>query len=49
MKLYCVVYRVCGIYYRYRCSAKTKAQARKFCKEDLNLTSNDIVEAEEER
>lgn len=48
MKLYCVVYRVYGIYYRYRCSAKTKVQAKKFCKEDMNVTSNDIVSIEEE-
>ena len=46
MKRYCVVYRVDGIHYRFRCYAKTKAQARKECKESMLCT--EIVEVYEE-
>ena len=48
MKRYCVVYIVCGIHYRYRCYATSKRDAKRMCKEDLNLSYKDIDEVYEE-
>ncbi len=48
MKRYCVVYKVCGIHYRFRCYAKNKTVARKECKEAMLLSCKDIVEVYEE-
>ena len=45
-KCYCVVYRVYGIYYRYRCTAKTKTEAKKYCRE--NVFPEEIIEVYEE-
>ena len=42
MHNFVVVYRVYGIHYRYRCSCKTKAQAKKQCRE--NMFPDEIVE-----
>lgn len=45
MKRYCVVYlSPGGMHYRYRCTAKNKTEARRFCKEDLGVSDKDIVE-----
>lgn len=45
MKRYCVVYlSPGGMHYRYRCTAKNKTEARRFCKEDLGISDKDIVE-----
>ena len=48
MKRYCVVYIVFGIHYRYRCSAKNKREARKYCREAMGITDRQIVDVEEE-
>ncbi len=48
MKTYCVVYKVTGIYYRYRCNAKNKREAKKLCCEYMGVSKADIEEAYEE-
>ena len=48
MKTYCVVYRVYGIYYRYRCNAKNARQAKLMCCEYMGVERTDIEEAYEE-
>ena len=48
MKTYCVVYRVYGIYYRFRCCAKNKKQARLECRDAMWCKDKDIVEVYEE-
>lgn len=48
MKRYVVVYMVCGIHYRYRCSAKNKREAEKSCIEMMGVTKKDIKETYEE-
>lgn len=35
MKFYCVVYMICGMTYRYRCSARNKRDAIKQCRENM--------------
>ena len=45
MKRYCVVYLSAGgMHYRFRCSANSKREAKKICKESLGITDKDIVE-----
>lgn len=47
MKLYCVVYQSEScMHYRFRCSAKTKSEARAKCRESLGKVK--IVEVYEE-
>lgn len=48
MKLYCVVYLVCGTHYRYRCSAQNKKEARKMCHDAMGCRYKDIVDIYEE-
>ena len=48
MKNYCVVYKVYGIYYRYRCNAKKTRDAYKMCCEYMGCSLKDIVEVYEE-
>ena len=49
MKFYCVVYLSCGgIHYRFRCTARNKREAKKFCIDCLAVKSKDIVEVYEE-
>ena len=49
MKEYCVVYLSAGgIHYRFRCSARTKADARKECHNALGVKYRDITEVYEE-
>lgn len=45
MKIYCVVYLVCGIHYRFRCSANNARDAKKQCIECMGCNRKDIVEA----
>lgn len=48
-KNYCVVYLSCGgIHYRFRCTARNKREAKKFCIDCLAVKSKDIVEIYEE-
>lgn len=42
--LYCVVYKICGIHHRYRCFAKNAREARRFCRNAMNVKDKDIVE-----
>ena len=44
MKLYCVVYFTDTFHYRFRCSAKTKTEAKRQCVECLGIKYKDIVE-----
>lgn len=49
MKRYCVIYlSPGGMHYRFRCSAKSKSEAKKICKIALGITNSDIVEVEVE-
>lgn len=49
MKQYCVVYlSPGGMHYRYRCSAKNKREAQKFCREAMGVSYEQIVDVEEE-
>lgn len=41
---YCVVYRVYGIFYHYRCYCKNSRQAKKWCRENMGVTNDDIWE-----
>lgn len=48
-KSYVVVYLSCGgIHYRFRCTARNKKEARKFCADCLGVKHKDIVEVYEE-
>ena len=47
MRSYIVVYRVAGVHYRYRCTAKNKMDARRQCCEAMGITMKDIVSVEE--
>lgn len=48
MRMYVVVYlSEGGMHYRYRCYAKSKAEARKICRKALGI-DNKIVEVENE-
>ena len=46
MKFYTVTYIVCGIHYTYRCTAKTKAEAKKNCHKAMGVKYKDITECE---
>lgn len=49
MKRYIVVYlSEGGIHYRYRCSAKSKWEARKICRTNMGITDKKIIEVYEE-
>jgi hypothetical protein len=48
MKFYCVVYKVYGIIYRFRCNANTPRQAKKECCECMGVELKDIVDVYEE-
>lgn len=48
MRPYCVVYRVGGIHYRYRCYATSTASARANCKRDMLCSKEAIVEVYKE-
>ena len=49
MKRYIVIYLSDGgMHYRYRCYAKSKREAKHYCKAALGITSKDIVDVEEE-
>ncbi len=43
---FCVVYRVCGVHYHYRCEAKSKAEARRLCCVNMGIKNKDIVSVE---
>lgn len=45
MKIYCVVYTICGTHYRYRCQARNAREAKKYCRECMGCKNGDIVEA----
>lgn len=49
MKHYCVVYKVYGIHYIYRCIAENVTEAKKFCKENMGCLNKEIVEVYEEQ
>lgn len=42
--IFCVVYMVDGIHYRFRCSAKNKREARQECTKAMGARYKDIVE-----
>ena len=48
MKIFCVVYLVFGIHYRFRCRAKTAREAKKMCCDAMGCTRKDVVDAYEE-
>lgn len=49
MKFYCVVYlSPGGMHYRYRCTAKTKKEARIACHNAMGCRYKDITEVYEE-
>lgn len=49
MKRYCVVYvSGGGMHYRFRCYAKSKAEARKECRMCLGVTNEEITDVYEE-
>lgn len=50
MKRYVVVYLVAsGMHYRFRCYADNKRQAKKYCREAMGVSSNDITDVYEEQ
>lgn len=44
MRAFCVVYKIYGIYYRYRCYAKNAREAKKMCCECMGVGKTDIEE-----
>ena len=50
MKKYCVTYlSPGGMYYRFRCSARNKQDARKQCRTCMGISDRMIVEVEQEK
>lgn len=47
-KLYCVVYTVCGTFYRYRCFANNAREAKRECHIFAQVPYRNIVEAYKE-
>jgi len=49
MKNYCVVYlSPGGMHYRYRCTANSKKEARRICRNSIGVGSKDIIDVYEE-
>lgn len=48
VRRYVVVYKIDGMFYRYRCSARNKNSAKAMCVEAMGIRRSDVVEAEEE-
>lgn len=48
MKMYCVVYTLYGIHYRFRGYYKSKIEARRDCRETMGIKNKNIIEVYEE-